>query len=138
MVASINEVALSAMSLGGDPMAAARFIAIGSVTNVALSIAGGFAFGPWAVAASTLAGNLVLAFLVWRWTRAAFRWDASTLGRTFLPVLIAIPTGAVFAFVCDVSGLHGLVSTVIGCLGALVVGGALLWRLRPVPEEAAA
>jgi len=135
MAAAVYEIPLSAITLGGDAWAAARFIALGSITNVTLSIVGGYAFGPWAVAASTFAGNLVLALLTWRSSIRTLRWDAQTVALTFLPILVSIPVAAVTAWACDRASLNGILSTAAGCLAAISVGAVLVFRLRPSASE---
>lgn len=136
MVAAISEVPLSAMSLGGDAVAAARIIAIGSLTNVVLSVAGGYAFGPWAVAASTFAGNLVVAWLAWRSTVRSFRWSVSDVARTLGPVLIAAVVGGAVAQTAAVASTHALVATALGAAASVGAGAVLMLHLRSRVQEA--
>ena len=138
MVAAVSEVPLSGMSLGGDPVAAARYIAAGSFTNIGLSILGGYLSGAWAVAAATFAGNTIIAVLVWRWTSHSMRWRFDAIAKTLFPVLVSATSGAIVAFALAQTGVHGLVSTGLGALASTGLGLTLIRRAYRPPQESLA
>jgi len=78
------------MSLGGNASTAAKYMMIGALTNVGLSVAGGLLLGPWAVAAATAMGCVVTAVLVWRATRISLGWSFAQVRSILTPPLVAI------------------------------------------------
>jgi O-antigen/teichoic acid export membrane protein len=133
MMAAMSEVPSAAISLGDDPIVGARFIAIGSAVNVVLSVAGGYAFGAWAVAASTLAGNSVLALLVWRRSYRSFNWSPIVVLRVWLPIAGSGIVGAVAAALCQSASLHAILAVGVGAVLSVALGAGVLYLLR-TPE----
>jgi O-antigen/teichoic acid export membrane protein len=95
IVAASEEIASSRIALGGDPRIAARAIMCGSIVNAALSVIGARFVGPAAVAAATLAGNIVASYLLWSATRKALGWSLARVASALAPGLVAGVVGAV-------------------------------------------
>jgi O-antigen/teichoic acid export membrane protein len=127
-IASSETVASSAMSLSGDALVAARWMATGAAVNLVLSLAGARLLGPWAVAAATTAGNLVVAVGVWRAARAMLGWTASDVVRALAPLGSAAATGALVALGLQSLGFASAVCTVAGALAGLGPAALQIWR----------
>lgn len=86
-VVSLQEVATHMLVIAGaSAWKGAIPRAAGSVVNLAISVAGASRFGMWAVAGSTICGNLVHAVLALRSARTMLRWSTGALLRMLLPV----------------------------------------------------
>jgi len=128
MLVGLETVATSAISLGGNAMAAARYVMIASLVNVLVSVVGGFLLGPWAVAAGTAAGSLVCTVLVWRATRAAQRWSWAQVTATMMPPVSGMAASALLAFWLSRIGLHVIAVLVTATACGLVVSSISVWR----------
>jgi O-antigen/teichoic acid export membrane protein len=129
MVIGMEDVATSGMSLGGNALAAARYMMIGSLTNVGLSVAGGLLLGPWAVAAATAIGCGVTAVLVWRATRVSLGWTYAQLRAVLTPPFVAIASAGLTALWLSHSGVPSL-AVVLSCsVIGVGLGGLTMWRL---------
>jgi len=138
MIMSLYEVASSMVMLGGrTAWECAVPIIVGSVLNLAISI--GFApyYGVWAVAGSTVVGNVVILVLMWWRARRILGWGLGRLLGTVLPGL-----GAVCVSVSAGLALRPWVEHWATSLGASVlVSGAgvgvaaLLMKLRGRMED---
>lgn len=90
MVMSTYQVASDMVMIGGrTAWSCAIPIAAGSVVNLVISVAGAQTFGVWAVAGSTLVGNLVTAVLMWRVATRTMDWSARDAMATTIPVATA-------------------------------------------------
>jgi O-antigen/teichoic acid export membrane protein len=127
IVASIEEVACSSLSIGGDYRVVSRAFMAGTLTNVALSIIGGWTIGPGAVAAATAIGNAVMAMLVWQAIRRASRWSIGTVLSAMAPAAVAASVSGVLAALGARAVLHP--AGVVAAASALGLGAAFL-RLR--------
>lgn len=112
-------------------------IVAGNALNLVISISLSPVFGIWAVAGSTVAGNLVTCLLMWRRALGIMGWTLGTLARVLAPVLVAggIAAGlsvALRPFAAG-GGLHSFAAcTVASAAGALVI--ALTLRLQRPTE----
>jgi O-antigen/teichoic acid export membrane protein len=127
IVTSIEEVACSSLSIGGDYRLVSRAILAGTLTNVALSIVGGWALGPGAVAAATAIGNVVMTVLVWQAIQRAQRWAIDTILSAMAPAAVAASVSGLLAALGARAVLHP--AGVVGAASALGLGAAFL-RLR--------
>lgn len=125
----VETVATSAMTLGGNPMAAARFVMIASLSNVAASVIGGLLFGPWAVAAGTTVGAVVSTTLVWRATRTAERWTWLQVVSALRPPAITVAVSGVSAALLDATGMHVVAVLLIATSLGLAASGVALRRV---------
>lgn len=151
------EVASSTVTLGAPTAwSAAIPIVLGAAVNVIISITGASSFGVWAVAGGTLAGNLLLALLMWRGARALLGWSVPRVLRALAPVaaaaVTALAVGAALAHFASGGPLQSLaacvVTSVFGCCAALVastgvpgarsIAARLIAKLRSVAARAAA
>jgi len=128
IVAATEEIASSRIALGGDPRVAARAILCGSVVNVALSVAGAHVVGPAAVAAATLAGNIVASFLLWRATRKALGWPMARVVSALSPGVVAGSVGALVAFALRATPLPILACAAIAVALACAASYASMHR----------
>jgi O-antigen/teichoic acid export membrane protein len=127
IVASIEEVACSSLSIGGDYRVVTRAFLAGTLTNVALSVVGGWTVGPGAVAAATAIGNVVMALLIWRSIRHAHRWSFGTVVSAMAPAAVAATVSGLLA----AAGARALLNPagVVAAASMLGLGAAFL-RLR--------
>jgi O-antigen/teichoic acid export membrane protein len=138
MMVGIETVATSGMSVGGNATAAARFVAYGALTNVALSVLGGFTLGPWAVAAATAAGSLVVVVFVWRATRRALGWSWAQVRTALGSPAASIAVSATLTYWLSSLGLHSLAAMSAGATVGLGVALIPVWRFVRAYERAAA
>ena len=124
IVAASEEIASSRMALGGDPRVAARAVLFGSIVNVGLSVSGAYLIGPSAVAAATLAGNLVASFFLWRATRAALGWPLSRVASALAPSFVAGSIGALVALALRATPIPLVLSSAIAVVVACLVAYA--------------
>ncbi len=135
MVASLHEVSASALALGAkSPWGAGVPLLVGALVNLCLALALARPLGAYAVAGSTLVGNLVTAALVLRGVRAMLGLEVAALAR-----MLAAPASAALASVAIVElfgqlgrlGLLGsgadkaggaLVVCALACLGGVLAG----------------
>ena len=128
-VAALNEVAASALFLGGNAASVARATMCGSAVNLIVSVLGAYYFGPSAVAAATLAGNLLVVSMVWY---AVLNWQRLSLldvaGLLAYP-LSAAALGCALAFGLDQVGAPPLVSLLLAAsLGTAIVASLAVMR----------
>jgi O-antigen/teichoic acid export membrane protein len=123
------------LTLGArTPWVTAVPIAAGSVLNMGISIMGAPHFGIWAVAGSTVIGNLVTSSLVWhkagRFLGYGLRDTAMTL---VLPLGGGLVSLAVSWALSGVARLHTAANIVV-CIAAMFTGlavAAFLMARRP-------
>jgi len=127
IVASVEEVACSSLAIGGDYRMVTKAILAGTLTNVVLSVAGGWIFGPGAVAAATAVGNVVMALLVWQAIARANHWSIGTVVSAMVPAALAASVSGLLAAVGARALLHPV--GVIAVAAAAGLGAAFL-RLR--------
>jgi O-antigen/teichoic acid export membrane protein len=131
-IASTFEVASSTVLLGGRSGwdGAIPFV-IGSGINLAISLALSPRFGIWAVAWSTVIGNLVTAALTWRAAMRMLRWSlrdvAALLARAAAPGIAALAVAAPLREAARHHGLASLGASAVACLSGLAV---IAWSYR--------
>jgi hypothetical protein len=120
---------------------------VGTAVNVSLSVLGGYAIGPAAVAGATVVGNLVTMVLVWRRASRLLGWTAADVGDVLSPVPVALlgATAAALSLapLAARSALSSLaavaaasaVGVAAGAIAASRQGGSPL-RLPPTPLRA--
>jgi O-antigen/teichoic acid export membrane protein len=136
IVAACEEIASSRIALGGDPRVAARAFIFGSLVNVSLSVVGAYTIGPSAVAAATLAGNLVAFVLLWRATRMALGWSLARVASALSPALVAGCIGALIAVALRSTPIPLVGSAAIAVTVACLVSYASMHKaLRRATEE---
>jgi O-antigen/teichoic acid export membrane protein len=138
MLVSVETVATSGMSVGGNAVTAARYVSMGALTNVVLSLAGGFTLGPWAVAAATATGSLVVTVLVWRATRKALDWSWSQVWAALSPPLAAIMVSGACSFWLVSLGVNSIVAMSSAAAAGLGLAMVSVWRLFRKYEKAGA
>jgi len=131
IVSSTEEVACSALALGGEYRSVTIAFGAGTATNILLSVAGAWAVGPGAVAAATAAGNLVMAVIVWRATCRELGWSARAVVDSIAPAGIAACAAGACAAIAARASLHpagvAILATLTGLAAAsIAVRGA--WR----------
>jgi hypothetical protein len=146
-VLSLQEIATQMLVIAGSSAwNGALPKAAGSIVNLTISIAGASRFGMWAVAGSTICGNIVHAVLALRSARHMLRWSMGALLRMLLPVAgaaaAAVGTGLALAAFAH----HGLLQSLVACVlttaaGAGVPATILARQIRaarkaPAKEEA--
>lgn len=134
-IASTSEVALSTLTLGGRTgWDGAIPYVIGSGLNLAISLSLSPRFGVWAVAASTVVGNLVTAALTWRAAVRLLGWSwsklASLLAQVLSPGAVALAVGLPLRGVALHDGLASLCACVVVGLSGLSVIVTFYRRLR--------
>jgi len=135
IVGACEEIASSRIALGGDPRIAARAILFGSLVNVTLSVSGAYFIGPSAVAAATLAGNVVAAIFLWRATRKAFGWPLTRVASALAPALVAGCIGAGIALALRATRVPLVLGAAIAVTLACLVAYASMHRaLRRATE----
>jgi O-antigen/teichoic acid export membrane protein len=128
-IAALNEVAASALFLGGNPASVARATMCGSALNLIVSVLGAYYFGPSAVAAATLAGNFLVAGMVWY---AVAKWQGLSrldVARLLVYPVSAAAVGCVLAFGLDRVKAPPLVSLLLAAsVGTAIVAGLAMLR----------
>lgn len=108
--------------------------AIGSLVNLAISLGGAARFGIWAVAGSTLAGNLVHAALAWRKAGRLMGSGVRLALHLLAPVLLATVVAATVAFALRGFASGGPLPSLLACVATTVAGAcvtALVLRRGP-------
>lgn len=127
MVASLHEVSASALALGAkSPWSASVPLLVGSLVNLALALALARPLGAYAVAGSTLVGNLVTSVLVLRGAQALLAFEPSALARMLLaPLSAGLASASIALLVGPRFGTPGM--ALVAC--AVAVAGGLLTAL---------
>jgi len=143
MIASTYEVAGNMVMLNAKSgWECAIPIVAGNALNLLISISLSPFFGIWAVAGSTVAGNLITCLLMWRRALGIMDWTLGTLVRVLGPVAVAGGLAAGIAVALRSFAASGGVQSFAACsvvsaAGAAVI--ALTLRLqRPSPHVPAA
>lgn len=122
-VLSLQEVATHMLVISGrTAWDAAVPKAVGSVVNLTVSIAGAGRFGMWAVAGSTLLGNLVHAALALRAARRMLGWSALAGLRMLLPVAGAAVVAVTVGHVLAPFARGGLLPSLLACSITIAAG----------------
>ena len=138
MFVSVETVATSGMSVGGNAVTAARFVMIGALTNVALSFLGGFTLGAWAVSAATATGSLLVTILVWRATRQSLGWAWAQVRATLSAPLTAIVVSGGVSFWLTTFGINSIAAMLTGTTLGLTIALVSVWRFVRDFEKAGA
>jgi O-antigen/teichoic acid export membrane protein len=136
-----EEIVGSMLTLGGKTVwATAVPCAAGALVNIAISLLGARRFGVWAVAGSTVVGNVVMTVLAWRNAGRVLGPDASRLGQSFGPPLAGglVSLGAAWAL--EGFARTHLIASIASCAlpasaGALVAA-LLVRQLGSTPRAA--
>lgn len=122
-VLSLQEVATHMLVMSGRTAWDAGVPkAVGGVVNLTLSIAGAPYFGMWAVAGSTLAGNLVHVVLALRAARRLLGWSVLSAFRLLLPVSAAAGTALAVGWALASFAHAGLLASLASCVLTMAAG----------------
>ncbi len=101
-------------------------IAAGALVNLIISVAGAQAYGVWAVAGSTLIGNVVTAFLMWRAAWRLVSWDTRDVLGVVVPLLLATLPAVAIAWALRGWALHGPWQSLTACFVVTLAGTGLM------------
>lgn len=125
-VMSLQEVATHMLVIAGtSAWKGAVPKAAGSAVNLALSLAGASRFGMWAVAGSTICGNVVHAALALRSARRMLRWSRGSLLRMLLPVVGTAAAAVAVGLVLRGFAQRGLAQSLVACALTLAAGAGV-------------
>ncbi len=126
-VMSLQEVATQMLVISGrTAWQAAIPKAAGSIVNLTVSIAGAARFGMWAVAGSTLLGNLVHVALALRAAKGMLGWSLRILVAMLLPVVVCAGTAVGIGMLLAPLAKHGPLSSLACCLATLTAGAGVM------------
>jgi O-antigen/teichoic acid export membrane protein len=123
IVAASHEVAAATLTVAGaSPWSTARALAAGTALNIAISLVGARWLGVWAVAAATVAGNLVTAVLVWRRLAPTIELTRTDVIRALLPLGTALATAAPVGLLLSRFAATGPLASLGACTVTTVIG----------------
>jgi hypothetical protein len=110
-------------------------ILIGSIINLAVSIAGASTYGIWAVGGSTIIGNTITLLLIWRAARQLLGWSFGRLLKALLPTFSGGATAFLIGFVLIGFAHQGIIQSLFACIvttasGVGVAALTMRWAQR--------